>query len=167
VGCDLLMKKLGENKKGNKRLCLITDAESPVREPAEGTVEQQAKAIAERMGEQGIKLDAVVVRMYQNLLTHSAALQKNEALLDIFKLHTQTEVGVAWSAMSMLGIMRPRIVSPTTLYRGDFELTPTMTLKVPFKPPCYSLNALLYGQTAVCIWFVSLMDLGFSCTCEG
>lgn len=137
----MLMKRLGENKKGNKRLCLITDAESPVREPVEGTVEQQAKNIAERMGEQGIKLDAVVVRIGQNFLTNSAALRKNETLLDIFKLHTQTEVGIARSAMSMLGIMRPRVVSPTTLYRGDFELTPNMTVKVPFKPFCCSFNA--------------------------
>lgn len=132
MGCDLLMKKLGENKKGNKRLCLITDAASPVREPAAGTVDEQAKNIAERMGEQGIKLDAVVVRIGQNFLTNSAALQKNESLLDIFKLHTQTEVGTARTALSMLGIMRPRVVSPTTLYRGDFELTPTLILKVSF-----------------------------------
>ncbi|KAG0556988.1 hypothetical protein KC19_11G093300 [Ceratodon purpureus] len=130
VGCDMLMKRLGENKKGNKRLCLITDAESPVREPLEGTVEEQAKNIAERMGEQGIKLDAVVVRIGQNFLTNSSAMRKNESLLDIFKLHTQTEVGIARSAMSMLGIMKPRVVSPTTLYRGDLELTPTMTVKV-------------------------------------
>lgn len=143
MGCDMLMKKLGESKKGNKRLCLITDAESPVREPVEGTVEQQAKNVAERMGEQGIKLDVVVVRIGQNFLTNSPALQKNEALLDTFKLHTQTEVGTARSAMSMLGIMRPRVVSPTTLYRGDFELAPTLTVKVPFKPFGCSFKCIL------------------------
>ena len=136
----MLMKRLGENKKGNKRLCLITDAESSVRESVQGTVEQQTHNIAERMGEQGIKLDVVVVRIGQNLLTNSAAQQKNEALLDIFKLHTQTEVGFARSPMSMLGIMRPRVVSPTTLYRGDFELTPDLIVKVPFKPYFCSLN---------------------------
>lgn len=128
----MLMKRLGENKKGNKRLCLITDATSSVREPSAGTVEEQAKNIAVRMGEQGIKLDAVVVRIGQNFLTNSAALQENEALLDIFKLHTQTEVGTARSAIDMMGIMKSRVVSPTTLYRGDFELTPTLSVKVTF-----------------------------------
>lgn len=132
MGCDLLIKRLGENKKGNKRLCLITDAASHVREPSAGTVEEQAKNIAERMGEQGIKLDAVLVRMAPKFLTNSTAMQKNENLLDIFKLHTQTEVGTARSAIAMMGIMRPRVVSPTTLYRGDFELTPTLSVKVAF-----------------------------------
>lgn len=130
VGCDMLMKKLGENKKGNKRLCLVTDAASPVREPSEGTVEDQVRNIAERMGEQGIKLDVVVVRVGQNFLINSTGQHQNDVLLDLFKLHTQAEIGIARTATSMLGIIRPRAVSPTTLYRGDFELTPDLRIKV-------------------------------------
>lgn len=39
VGCDMLMKKLGENKKGNKCLCFVIDVVFLVREFFEGIVE--------------------------------------------------------------------------------------------------------------------------------
>lgn len=126
----MLVKKLGEGKKGNKRVCLITDAQSSIRESAQGTVEQQVDQIAGRMGEQGIKLDAVVVQIGNHFLTNSTALHENEGYLERFKMHTQGEVGFAKTATSMLGIIRNRTVSPTTLYRGDLELTPSMNVKV-------------------------------------
>jgi len=39
VGVDLLIRKLGRKSAGHKRLCLVTGAQSLIKEPDEGTKE--------------------------------------------------------------------------------------------------------------------------------
>lgn len=47
VGLGLLIERAGDKKlPGKKRLWLLTNLESPVKEPAEGTIEDQTATIA-------------------------------------------------------------------------------------------------------------------------
>jgi ATP-dependent DNA helicase 2 subunit 2 len=133
VGIDMIVKKLAQGKKGNIRLSLITTTENSIRDPDTGTVEEQVDNIAKQMSEQSIKLEATIVRIgQQTAFLDSKTQQKNEALLRRFESQAQAEVSIMESSMSLLGAMKPRNVTPTTLYRGDLELTPSMTVKVQF-----------------------------------
>lgn len=130
VGMDLLIKKLGTGSKGNKRICLITGAQSLIKEPDEGTKEDQVDIIANRMKEQGMKLDVVVFQQGVPRLTKSELFSENLSLLNRFSRRTQAEVIVVESPTSLLGSVKTRIISPVTVFRGDLELTPMMKIKV-------------------------------------
>ncbi|MCH80080.1 ATP-dependent DNA helicase 2 subunit KU80-like, partial [Trifolium medium] len=49
VAMDMLIKKFGETNKGKKRLCLITNAQCPIKDPYEGSKEEQVTTIAKQM----------------------------------------------------------------------------------------------------------------------
>ncbi|KAJ8565453.1 hypothetical protein K7X08_008029 [Anisodus acutangulus] len=70
VGMDMLIKKFEQNNKGKKRLCLITNAATPIEDPFEGTKEDQVNTIATQMEAQGMKMDCVIVRMKQDRETN-------------------------------------------------------------------------------------------------
>lgn len=59
----MLNKKFGPTNKGKKRLCLVTNALSPIKDPLfEGTKEDQVNTIATQMTVHGMKMDCIVVR---------------------------------------------------------------------------------------------------------
>lgn len=130
VGMDLLIKKLGKGSKGNKRLCLITGAQSFIKEPDEGTKEDQVDIIANQMKEHGMKLDVVVFRQRMPGQTNSELFSENLSLLNRFSRRTEAEVIVVESPTSLLGAVKVRNISPVTTFRGDLELTPNMKIKV-------------------------------------
>eukprot|EP00250_Pteridium_aquilinum_P033977 c6789_g1_i1 orf=114-2246(+) len=130
VGMDMLIKKAGPGKKGNKHIFLITDGESFVKESAEDeTKEQQVDKLAMQLTEHGMKLDAVVMKSRRGSYK-SKARAENEALLGRFAGRPQVEVAFVDSPSSLFGAIKPRNITPVTLYRGDLELTPNMTMKV-------------------------------------
>lgn len=132
---DMIVTKLGPNSKGNKRICLITDGETLVKDPDEGTKEDQVVTLADQMQQQGVSLDAVVIRLRgpDNSL-QSEASQENEFLLRKFASRTKGELILTETYTSLLGAIRTRQVSPTTIYRGDLELTSNMSVKVVISP---------------------------------
>lgn len=137
VGMDLLIKKLGKGSKGNKRLCLITGAQSFIKEPYEGTREDQVDIIANQMKEHGMKLDVVVFRQRMPGQTKSELFSENLSLLNRFSRRTEAEVIVVESPTSLLGAVKARNISPVTIFRGDLELTPNMKIKVwVYKKTC-------------------------------
>ncbi|KAH7425556.1 hypothetical protein KP509_11G060300 [Ceratopteris richardii] len=130
VGMDMLIKKAGPGKKGNKHIFLITDGESFVKDSAEDeTKEEQVDKLAMRLFEHGMKLDAVVVKSKSGFYKSKVRLE-NESLLKRFARCPQVEVAFVDTATSLLGAIKPRHITPVTLYRGDLELTPNMTVKV-------------------------------------
>ncbi|KAI5079496.1 hypothetical protein GOP47_0004975 [Adiantum capillus-veneris] len=130
VGMDMLIKKAGPGKKGNKHIFLITDGESFVKDSAEDeTKEDQVDKLAVQLTEHGMKLDAVVMRTKRGP-NKSKVRTENEFLLKRFAGRPQVEVAFVDSPTSLLGAIKPRNVTPVTLYRGDLELTPNMTMKV-------------------------------------
>ncbi|KAF6138256.1 hypothetical protein GIB67_019426 [Kingdonia uniflora] len=130
VGMDMLIKKFGPTNKGKKRLCLITNAHGPIKEPYEGTKEDQVDTIATQMNAHGMKLDSIIVRQE---LTDDAAkrvVDENDRLLNRFSKKACTKTIYVESPTSLLGALRTRNISPVTIFRGDLELSPTMKIKV-------------------------------------
>ncbi|XP_075074046.1 ATP-dependent DNA helicase 2 subunit KU80-like [Nicotiana tabacum] len=130
VGMDMLIKKFGQTNKGKKRLCLITNAISPIKDPFEGTKGDQVNTIATQMAAQGMKMDCVIVRMKQDLETNMRVMKENDVLLSVFSNKSSSKVVYVENPTSLLGALRTRNISPVTIYRGDFEISSQLKIKV-------------------------------------
>lgn len=129
----MLIKKFGQTNKGKKRLCLITNAISPIKDPFEGTKEDQVNTIATQMAAQGMKMDCVIVRMKQDLETNMRVMKENDVLLSVFSNKSSSKVVYVENPTSLLGALRTRNISPVTIYRGDFEISSQLKIKVRIK----------------------------------
>ncbi|XP_024995769.1 ATP-dependent DNA helicase 2 subunit KU80 [Cynara cardunculus var. scolymus] len=130
VGMDMLIKKYQETIKGKKRICLITNAMYPIKDPYEGTKEDQVYTIAEQMAAHGMKIDCIVFKGNQIHDTHDSIIKENDMLLSIFSKKTKAKAVRVESSTSLLGALRTRNISPVTIYRGDLELSSTFKIKV-------------------------------------
>lgn len=130
VGMDMLIKKYGPTNKGKQRLCLITDAQYPIKEPYEGTKEDQVAAISQQMKAHGMKLDCVVFRRKSMSAEEQSIAHENDHLLDQFSRNTIAKTLHVYDPTSLSGALRTRNIAPVTVYRGDLELSPTMKIKV-------------------------------------
>ncbi|CAI9104637.1 OLC1v1003351C1 [Oldenlandia corymbosa var. corymbosa] len=130
VAIDLMIKKFGPTNKGKKRFCLITNAMYPINDPFEGTKEDQVSTIASQMMKQGMKMDCVITRLNSNLEAHKRVMEENDFLLKVFSEKSVSKVVYVESSTKLLGALRTRNISPSTIYRGDFELSPTVKIKV-------------------------------------
>lgn len=128
VGMDMLIKKYGPTNKGKKRLCLITNAVTPTKDPYEGTKEDQVKTVAAQMMTHGMKMECIIVRANQDWDVVKEVIEENDFLLSVFSKNS-SKVYVE-SATSLLGALRTRKITPVTTYRGDFELSSTIKIKV-------------------------------------
>jgi ATP-dependent DNA helicase 2 subunit 2 len=133
VGLDMLIKKFGITNKGKKRVCLITDAIHPIKQPYEGTKEDQVNTIASQMIAHGIKMDCVVFRgkRHNNYYADKKiVMEENDRLLNIFSRITSAKTVHVESSTSLLGALRTRNISPVTIFRGDFEISSNLKMKV-------------------------------------
>ncbi|XP_027107832.1 ATP-dependent DNA helicase 2 subunit KU80 isoform X2 [Coffea arabica] len=130
VGMDMLIKKFGPTNKGKKRLCLITNALHPIKDPYEGTKEDQVSTIASQMMAQGMKMDCVIARLTQNMEANKRIMEENDLLLRVFSNKSSTKTVYVESPTKLLGALRTRNISPVTIYRGDLELSPKLNIKV-------------------------------------
>lgn len=128
VGMDMMIKKYKDTK-GKRRLCLITNAVTPIKDPYEGTKEDQVKTVAAQMMTHGMKMDCVVVRPQQDWGVDKKIVEENDLLLNMLSNKSSSNVYVE-SATSLFGALRTRNISPVTIYRGDFELSSKMKIKV-------------------------------------
>ncbi|XP_047978720.1 ATP-dependent DNA helicase 2 subunit KU80 isoform X1 [Salvia hispanica] len=136
VGMDMMIKKYKETNKGKKRLCLITNAVTPTRLPYEGTKEDQVKTVAAQMMAHGMKMDCVVVRAQKDWDVDKKIVEENDFLLGLLSNKSSSKVYVG-NATSLLGALRTRNITPVTTYRGDFELSSIMKIKVwVYKKTC-------------------------------
>lgn len=125
----MMIKKYKETNKGKKRLCLITNAVTPTRLPYEGTKEDQVKTVAAQMMAHGMKMDCVVVRAQKDWDVDKKIVEENDFLLGLLSNKSSSKVYVG-NATSLLGALRTRNITPVTTYRGDFELSSIMKIKV-------------------------------------
>ncbi|PHT59150.1 ATP-dependent DNA helicase 2 subunit KU80 [Capsicum baccatum] len=130
VGMDMLIKKFGQTNKGKKRLCLVTNAVSPIKDPFEGTKEDQVNTIATQMAAQSMKMDCVIVRMKQDWETNRRVMEENDFLMSVFSNKSSSKVVYVESSTSLLGALRTRNILPVTIYRGDFEISAQLKIKV-------------------------------------
>ncbi|KAL0913845.1 hypothetical protein M5K25_017336 [Dendrobium thyrsiflorum] len=130
VGMDMLIKKFGPTNKGKHRLCLITDAQHPVKEPDEGSKADQVNTIGQLMKSHGVRLDCIVVKVKLAMSVQQKAADENIDLLNQFAKNTISKIIHVDGPTSLLGALRTRNISPVTVYRGDLELSSSMKIKV-------------------------------------
>uniref|UniRef100_A0A2P2KE06 ATP-dependent DNA helicase 2 subunit KU80 n=1 Tax=Rhizophora mucronata TaxID=61149 RepID=A0A2P2KE06_RHIMU len=130
VGMDMLIKKYQSTFKGKKRLCLVTNALCPVKYPCEGSKEDQVSTIAVQMTAHGMRMECIVVRGMLSRDADQTIMDENDCLLSLFTKKTSAKLVHVDSPTSLLGALKTRNISPVTIYRGDFELSPKMKIKV-------------------------------------
>ncbi|KAG0448478.1 hypothetical protein HPP92_027818 [Vanilla planifolia] len=130
VGMDMLIKKYGPTNKGKLRLCLITDAQHPTKEPDEGSKIDQVNTIGQLMKKHGVRLDCIVVRVNLTKAVQQNVIGENVDLLNQFARNTVSKIIHVNGPTALLGAIRTRSISPVTVYRGDLELSSSMKIKV-------------------------------------
>ncbi|KAK1303315.1 ATP-dependent DNA helicase 2 subunit KU80 [Acorus calamus] len=130
VGMDMLIKKYGPTNKGKQRLCLITDARHPIKDPDEGTKEDQVDTISSMMKARGVRMDCLIVREKLDGNANKSIVDENDRLLNHFSRRTIAKTIFVGRSASLSGAVRTRNISPVTIYRGDLELSPAMKIKV-------------------------------------
>ncbi|PON67235.1 Ku [Parasponia andersonii] len=127
---DMLIKKYGATNKGKKRLCLITNAICPIKDPNEGTKDDQVTIIADQMNAQGMRMESIVVRGRLSVEADKGIMDENDRLLSIFSKRTRAKLVQVESSISLLGALRTRNINPVTIFRGDLEVSPKMKIKI-------------------------------------
>ncbi|CAD6335162.1 unnamed protein product [Miscanthus lutarioriparius] len=127
VGLDMVMRKFG-NTKGKRRLCLITSAQDLLRDPPEGTKEEQMDTIADMLKKHSIKLECIIFR--EPGVHHNAVMEENDRLLYQFRNRSVAKVVQVDSPTSLLGALKTRNVLPVTVFRGDLEVNSNFKIKV-------------------------------------
>lgn len=142
---DILIKKYGPTNKGKKRLCLITNAKYPIKDPYEGTKEDQVTIIADQMTAQGMRMESIVVRGELSAEEKKRIIDENDRLLYIFSKRTRAKLTHVESPISLLGALRTRNIHPVTTFRGDLEIDPKTKIKVRI--------FVCYGKSYLCYFF--------------
>ncbi|VAI40645.1 unnamed protein product [Triticum turgidum subsp. durum] len=127
VGLDMLIKRFGDTK-AKQRLCLITDAQHLLRDPPQGTKEDQVDTIADQMKKHDIKMDCIVFR--ESGVQHNSVMDENDRLLYQFRDRSVAKVVQVDTPTALLGALKTRNVLPVTIFRGDLEVSSTFKIKV-------------------------------------
>lgn len=130
VAMDMLIKKFGDTNKGKKRLCLITNAQCPIKDPYEGSKEEQVTTIAKQMTSHGMKMESIIVRGKLSQDANKEIMDENDRLLNIFSKETQTRLLYVEDPISLFGALKTRNITPVTVFRGDLEFSPKLRIKV-------------------------------------
>ncbi|KAM7260780.1 hypothetical protein ACFE04_026255 [Oxalis oulophora] len=130
VGMDMMIKKYEATNKGKKRLCLVTNALYAIKDPYQGTKEDQVSTIAEQMTVHGMRMESIIVRGMLNIKGDERVIDENDRLLSIFSDKTNAKMVYVDNPTSLLGALRTRNVSPVTVFRGELELSPEMKIQV-------------------------------------
>jgi len=132
VAMDMLIKKFGDTNKGKKRLCLITNAQCPIKDPYEGSKEEQVTTIAKQMTAHGMKMESIIVRGKLSQDANKEIMDENDRLLNIFSKETQTRLLYVEDPISLFGALKTRNITPVTVFRGDLEFSSKLRIKVRF-----------------------------------
>ncbi|KAL1214123.1 ATP-dependent DNA helicase 2 subunit KU80 [Cardamine amara subsp. amara] len=130
VGMDMLIKSYGAMHKGKKRLCLITNAACPTKDPFEGTKDDQVSTIAMKMAAEGIKMESIIMRANLSDGVQEKIVEENDHLLNLFSSNAIAKTVSVESPLSLIGALKNRRVAPVTVFRGDLEINSTMKIKV-------------------------------------
>ncbi|MED6160576.1 ATP-dependent DNA helicase II subunit 2 [Stylosanthes scabra] len=130
VGMDMLIKKSPKSNKVKKRLCLITNAQCPIKAFMEGTKEEQVTTIAKQMSAHDTRLESIIVRGKVCQKANSRITYENRRLLKIFSRETSTRIMYVGNPVSLFGALKTQRKTPHTVFKGDFELSPKLKIKV-------------------------------------
>jgi ATP-dependent DNA helicase 2 subunit 2 len=142
----MLIKRFG-NIKGKQRLCLITDAQHPLRDPPQGTKVDQVDTIADQMKKHDIKMDCIVFR--ESGVHHNSVMDENDQLLYHFRDRSVAKVVQVDTPTSLLGALKTRNVLPVTIFRGDLEVSSNFKIKVG----CFRRDVIFLSVKTKCAVF--------------
>lgn len=78
-----------------------------------------------------LKIDSIVFRgNKQSFDANKRTIEENDLLLSIFSKKTSSKTLCVNNSVSLLGAVRTCSISPVTIYRGDFEVSSKMKIKV-------------------------------------
>ena len=126
----MLIKKIGVTNKGKKRLCLITNAQCLIKESDEGTMEEQVTTIANQMTAHVMKMESIILRGKLSQDANKGIMDENDRLLNIFSKETSTRLSYVENPISLFGALRKRNITPVTVFRGNLEFSPKLSIKV-------------------------------------
>jgi hypothetical protein len=158
----MVIRKFG-NTKGKRRLCLITSTQYPLRDPPEGTKEDQVDTIADQMKRHGIKMECIVFT--EPGVHHNSVMEENDRLLYQFRSRSVAKVVQVDSPTSLLGALKTRNVLPVTIFRGDLEVSPNFKIKVGPVFSFYHFHAMfptvteVYSNSRLLLQFASCLRL--------
>ncbi|KAF7801228.1 ATP-dependent DNA helicase 2 subunit KU80 isoform X1 [Senna tora] len=127
---DMLIKKFRDTNKGKKRLCLITNAQSPIKDSSEGTKVDQVTAIAKQMAIEGMRIEIIIVRGKLSQDANKRIMDENDHLLNIFSKETEARLQYVENSTLLFGALKTRNISPVTIFRGDLEISSKLRIKV-------------------------------------
>ncbi|CAL5211059.1 unnamed protein product [Lathyrus oleraceus] len=130
VAMDMLIKKFGDTIKGKKRICLITNAQCPIKDPYEGSKEEQVTTIAKQMTAHGMRMESIIMRGKLSQDANKEIMDENDRLLNIFSKETSTRLLYVEDPISLFGALKTRNITPVTVFRGDLEFSPKLRIKV-------------------------------------
>ncbi|CAL0306159.1 unnamed protein product [Lupinus luteus] len=130
VGMDMLIKKFRKTNKCKKRLCLITNAQCPIKDSVEGTKEEQVTTIAKQMTVYGMRMESIILRGKLTQDANKIIMDENDRLLRIFSTETSARLLYVEDPVSLFGALKTRNVTPSSIFRGDLELSPKLRIKV-------------------------------------
>ncbi|MQL90254.1 hypothetical protein Taro_022838 [Colocasia esculenta] len=119
VGMDMLIKKFGSSNKGKTHLCLITDAQYPIKEPYEGTKEDQVDIISQQMKAHGMKLDCIITIGKLSKAINQKILAENDHLLSQFSRKGVAKMRHVGTPTSLLGALRTRTISSVAIFKDE------------------------------------------------
>lgn len=123
----MVIRKFGITK-GKRRLCLITSAQELLRDPPEGTKEDQVDTIADMLKKHNIKMECIIFR--ESGVHHNDIMEENDRLLHQFRNRSVAKVIQVDNPTSLLGALKTRNVLPVTVFRGDLEVNSNFKIKV-------------------------------------
>ena len=109
----MLIKRFGDTK-AKQRLCLITDAQHLLRDPPQGTKEDQVDTIADQMKKHDIKMDCIVFR--ESGVQHNSVMDENDRLLYHFRDRSVAKVVQVDTPTAHLGDGKTRNVLPVNIF---------------------------------------------------
>ncbi|CAK8575064.1 unnamed protein product [Lathyrus sativus] len=130
VAMDMLIKKFGDTIKGKKRICLITNAQCPIKDPYEGSKEEQVTTIAKQMTAHGMRMESIIMRGKLSQDANKEIMDENDRLLNIFSKETSTRLLYVEDPISLFGALKTRNITPVTVFRGDLEFSQKLRIKV-------------------------------------
>ena len=145
------------NTKGKRRLCLITCAQYPLRDPPEGTKDKVAR-ITNMMKTHDIKMECIVFR--EPGVHYNSVMEENDRLLYQFRNRSVAKVVQVDSPTSLLGALKTRNVLPVTVFRGDLEVSPNFKIKVGGRPSIFLIISMQCFQQLQ--KFIVIQDFSFS-----
>lgn len=77
-----------------------------------------------------MKMESIILRGKLSQDANKGIMDENDRLLNIFSKVTSTRLLYVENPISLFGALRTRNITPVTVFRGDLELSPKLSIKV-------------------------------------